>query len=111
MNENRYTQKLTVEAVGSLTPDRIGGGDCRNCENNMPCGKRVLLEGVTPEAVRLLYQQCELHPEGTAETIRRLRETNAELVKATEDLMYAVVCYFNWVRKTNLPKMTACCIS
>ncbi len=102
MSNNRFTDHLTVEAVGNLAPSRIGSEACEHCENNKNGGPGVLLEGVTPEAVRLLYQQCELHPEGTAETIKQLREANAELAKATEDLMYAVVCYFNWDEEDEL---------
>lgn len=84
MSEAKFTGSMEVVAVGNLTPDKIGGDACNGCPNNTCKSPGVLIDGLTREAVKLLYEKCEIVPVGTIEKLAKLEEINAVMLKALE---------------------------
>ena len=100
MSDNKFTESMEVEAVGNLKPGDIGWGTCDGCEKNIHKFPGVLLQGVSQEASKLLFEKVEVVPVGTTERLKNLEGINDSLVAAikavpgkpiTEDWVFAEV--------------------
>lgn len=87
MSDNEFTESMEVEAVGNLKPGDIGWGTCDGCEKNIHKFPGVLLQGVTQEAAKLLYEKVEIVAEGTKAKMEELEACNVELLEALEYLL------------------------
>ena len=85
MSENNFTEHMEVEKIGTLKPGDIGWGTCDGCEKNIHKFTGVLLQGITEEAAKLLYEKVEIVPEGTKAKVAELEARNKELLLALED--------------------------
>jgi hypothetical protein len=87
MSENKFTEHMEVEKIGTLKPGDIGLGTCDGCEKNIHKFPGVLLQGITEEAAKLLYEKVEIVPEGTKARMAKLEASNAALLEALEKLV------------------------
>ena len=85
MSENKFTEHMEVEKIGTLKPGDIGWGTCDGCEKNIYKFPGVLIQGITEEAAKLLYEKVEIVPEGTKAKVAELEASNKELLEALED--------------------------
>jgi chromosome segregation ATPase len=85
MSENKFTEHMEVEKIGTLKPGDIGWGTCDGCEKNIYKFPGVLIQGITEEAAKLLYEKVEIVPEGTKERLEKLEARNAELLETLEN--------------------------
>lgn len=86
--DNKFTESMEVEAVGNLKPGDIGWGTCDGCEKNIHKFPGVLLQGVTQDAAKLLYEKVEVVAEGTKAKMSELEASNNELLEALEFCCY-----------------------
>lgn len=76
---DKFTESMEVVEVGDLRPSSIGERD--------DVMRGVLINGVTPDAARMLYKKCEVVPAGAMMEIERLREAREELLDANAKML------------------------
>jgi hypothetical protein len=84
MSENKFTEHMEVEKIGTLKPGDIGWGTCDGCEKNIYKFPGVLIQGITEEAAKLLYEKVEIVPEGTKARMEKLEARNREMLEELE---------------------------
>ena len=87
MSENKFTEHMEVEKIGTLKPGDIGWGTCDGCPKNIHKFPGVLIQGITQEAALLLFQKVEIVPAGTKARLEKLEDSSAGLLKALEYLI------------------------
>ena len=79
MSDNKFTEHMEVEKIGTLKPGDIGLGTCDGCEKNIHKFPGVLIQGITSDAAKLLYEKVEIVPAGTKARLEKLEASNKEL--------------------------------
>lgn len=74
MNDNKFTESMEVIEIGTM----------RLCDSVPVCANftdvtGVLIEGITKEAAKLLYEKVEVVPVGTKEKMAELEASNKQL--------------------------------
>jgi len=87
---------MEVEKIGTLKPGDIGWGTCDGCEKNIYKFPGVLIQGITEEAAKLLYEKVEIVPVGTNAKVAELEARNKELMDVLEDFVIDVEGYFGY---------------
>jgi len=85
MSDNKFTEHMEVEKIGTLKPGDIGLGTCDGCEKNIHKFPGVLIHGITSDAAKLLYGKVEIVPEGTKARLEKLEASNSDLLEALEN--------------------------
>lgn len=91
MSDNKFTESMEVIEIGTM----------RLCDSVPVCANftdvtGVLIEGITKDAAKLLYEKVEIVAEGTKAKMEELEASNKELLGALEDFVIDVEGYFGF---------------